>query len=81
MKHCKKCGKPIKTQYTVCFECKRKDAEAVRWIEYMKTTPQERDDFWSKYYDHECRMCGKEGASWYEPHGYFCSHCWTEWNS
>lgn len=82
MKHkCDKCGKTIDKRYKLCYDCQREKAEAIRWIEYMKTKPEERDIEREIYYSHECSACGKEGASERPDGQYFCGRCWMVWNS
>lgn len=81
MNTCDKCGKSVKKQFMFCWDCFQKVEEQRRYREYQEMTPQEREDEREAYYNMECVMCGKEGASERKDGKCYCGHCWMVWNS
>lgn len=78
---CRKCGKPIKAGFNLCYECHMKMRDRVAYEEYRDKTPEQREIELEVYYSHECSMCGKEGADERHDGRYYCGSCWQVWNS
>jgi len=81
MATCAKCGKPVKKQFMLCYDCYMTQERERLWREHEQMTPEEREDEREAYYSRECVMCGKEGADYRKDGKPYCSQCWQIWNS
>jgi len=81
MNKCKSCGRGIKSHFERCFKCQQEYEERESYRRYREMTPQGREDELEAYYNTECDMCGKEGASARSDGRNYCGMCWQVWNS
>jgi len=63
----------IDPRVNICQQC-------IQEIRNPKTEQEKEDELYA-YWNTECDMCGKEGASPRKDGRNYCDHCWTVWNS